>query len=151
MPAWMPPSGRHGSAHVVGSTLATSGTLACRRPICMGSMLLSTVPRYFPTNCPTVVASPSDAHGRNDGGVGDQRVALEREALLVRADRDVVRDAVDIVQAVEGRARAAHADELARFQDAAVAQHVQRSTAAYDVRGGGRARHALHEGLAGRQ
>jgi len=40
-------------AHVEGNTLETSGTITMSRPICNGSMLLSTVPRYFPKNFAT--------------------------------------------------------------------------------------------------
>jgi hypothetical protein len=47
-PALMPANGRHGIAQVPGTNPATSGTIAWMRPICSGSTLLATVPRYFP-------------------------------------------------------------------------------------------------------
>ena len=43
-----PGTGRHGIAHDVGITPETSGTIAWIRPICIGSTLLTTVPRYLP-------------------------------------------------------------------------------------------------------
>src|SRR6188508_512658 len=47
-PICSPATGTHGIAQLVGSTLDTSGTIAWIRPICIGSTLLTTVPRYLP-------------------------------------------------------------------------------------------------------
>ena len=71
---------------------------------------------------PRIGLAPTDRHGRRGR---DQRVASEREALLVFAALDVVRDALHVVEAVVGEPGAAHAHELAGFQHAAVAQDVQ--------------------------
>ncbi len=56
-----------------------------------------------------------------------QPVAGELEILLVFAALDLVRDAVHVVQAVEGGAGAAQPDQLARLQHLSVAQHVERA------------------------
>jgi hypothetical protein len=44
----LPAIGTQGMAQLVGMKPETSGTIAWMRPSCMGSMLLITVPRYFP-------------------------------------------------------------------------------------------------------
>src|SRR5271165_1541286 len=49
-PAWIPAAGTHGMAQLDGISPSTSGTCAMMRPISMGSILLITVPRYFPKN-----------------------------------------------------------------------------------------------------
>ena len=48
MPFWMPATGTQGMAQVEGISPVTSGTCTIKRPICMGSMLFSTRPRYLP-------------------------------------------------------------------------------------------------------
>ena len=48
MPMLMPATGTHGIAQLGGITPETSGTITWMRPICMGSTLLSTMPRYLP-------------------------------------------------------------------------------------------------------
>ena len=47
-PVCIPATGRHGIAQLDGNSPVTSGINAWRRPICIGSTLLTTVPRYFP-------------------------------------------------------------------------------------------------------
>src|SRR5215470_9201351 len=47
-PSALPANGTQGMAQLVGTTLDTAGTIAMMRPICSGSMLLTTVPRYLP-------------------------------------------------------------------------------------------------------
>ena len=49
-PICLPVTGKHGIAQVDGIRPETSGTIAMMRPICIGSMLLITVPRYLPKN-----------------------------------------------------------------------------------------------------
>jgi hypothetical protein len=44
----MPATGRQGIAQLVSITLETSGTMAWMRAVIIGSMLLTTVPRYLP-------------------------------------------------------------------------------------------------------
>ena len=50
-PICLPAIGTQGIAHEVGSSAETSGTMAWMRPICSGSRLLITVPRYLPKYC----------------------------------------------------------------------------------------------------
>ena len=57
----------------------------------------------------------------------EEPVARQREVLRIFASLDVVRDALHVVQAVERRAGAAHADELPRLQHPPVAEDVERS------------------------
>jgi hypothetical protein len=47
-PFCIPAKGKHGMAHVDGITLETSGTWTMSRPMFMGSMFMTTVPRYLP-------------------------------------------------------------------------------------------------------
>ena len=54
---------------------------------------------------------PARRHAGTAGSGGDQPVAGQRELLLVLAALDLVRDALDEVQAVERGASAADADE----------------------------------------
>jgi hypothetical protein len=48
VPICLPAIGTHGIAQLVGMTFETSGTIARIRPICSGSTLFTTVPRYSP-------------------------------------------------------------------------------------------------------
>jgi hypothetical protein len=48
MPFCSPATGTQGMAQLAGARPATSGTCTCSRPCCIGSMLLSTMPRYLP-------------------------------------------------------------------------------------------------------
>src|SRR5437867_4200246 len=50
-PICLPVTGKHGIAQLEVSSLSTSGTCTRSRPTCIGSMLLSTVPRYLPKYC----------------------------------------------------------------------------------------------------
>ena len=50
MPICLPVIGTQGIAQLVGVKLETSGTIAWIRPICIGSILFMTVPRYLPKN-----------------------------------------------------------------------------------------------------
>jgi hypothetical protein len=54
-------------AQVEGSTLETSGTCTISRPVCMGSTLLITVPRYFPKKFPKLDPFPASSllHAEN--------------------------------------------------------------------------------------
>ena len=47
-PIFGPATGTQGMAQLDGISPDTSGTIAWMRPICSGSMLLTTVPRYLP-------------------------------------------------------------------------------------------------------
>ena len=102
----------------------TSGTCTIRRPICRDrrcrgpcrGICRKTVPLSLPLQVELIRTATGTTRQ-----VGDQRVALEHEALLVLAGLEAVGDAVDVVHAVEGEAGAAHADEAARAQDLAVA------------------------------
>src|SRR5215471_4238928 len=111
----MPANGRHGMAQVEGRMFVTSGTCTIRRPVCSGSTLSSTIPRYLPKYCPVSgMTLPLVRKGRDHRQVGDEGVALEDEALLVLAGFDLVGTAVDVVHPVEGQAGAAHPDQAAR-------------------------------------
>ena len=48
LPGWAQPKAQYGIAQLEGIGPRTSGTCNIKRPICMGSMLLITMPRYFP-------------------------------------------------------------------------------------------------------
>jgi len=48
MPICFPVTGKHGIAQLDGINPETSGTWTIRRPICIGSMLFNTMPRYLP-------------------------------------------------------------------------------------------------------
>src|SRR5258707_10417655 len=56
-PDCLPVIGRQGIAHVLGIGPPTSGTWTNSRPICIGSTLLSTVPRYLPQYFPSSLMS----------------------------------------------------------------------------------------------
>src|SRR6266446_8333279 len=56
-PDCLPVIGRQGIAHVLGIGPPTSGTWTNNRPICIGSTLLSTVPRYLPQYFPSSLMS----------------------------------------------------------------------------------------------
>src|SRR4051794_26687436 len=108
----MPVTGRQGIAQEPGMTL-TSATLTWMRPICIGSTLFTTVPRYLPKYFSLIVSrsyfSPwrSCRHRRHRR---QQPVADEREVLLVLAALQLVGHALHVIEAVEGGAGTPHAD-----------------------------------------
>src|SRR3569832_745502 len=136
-PMLMPATGTQGMAQLDNITFDTSGTIAWMRPICMGSTLITTVPRYLPKNfLGSLMAAPR--HRRQ------QAVAREREVLVVLAALDRVRHALHVIKPIDGRARAAHAHQLPRLQDAAVTHDVERTVASHRVRMLRRIREAGH-------
>ena len=122
-PAWMPANGRHGIAQVDGSTFDTSGTCTISRPICMRIDVVEDRAAVLAEILVFMVSliGASVGERRHHRQVGDQRVALEDEALLVLAGLEAVGDAVDVVHSVERQPGAAHADEAARPQHLPVA------------------------------
>src|SRR6516165_8130635 len=98
-------------AHVPGITPDTSVTMSWSRPICIGSTLLTTVPRYFPKYCfvslmAAVPRRSGDGSSRRSScrhalRGGDQSVPDQREVLLVLAALDGVGDALHVVEPVE--------------------------------------------------
>src|SRR5262245_19380963 len=139
-PICMPPTGRLGIAHVDGTTVETSGTIAMIRPRCSGSTLLRTVPRYFPKkrlapraprSCSTsIMLTPSYRHLRERR---DEPAAAQLEALLELAPLERAGDAVDEVDAVERHADPARGDQPPRLEKTAVADDVERALRAHRV------------------
>ena len=58
-PMLIPATGTHGIAQLDGMKPPTSSTIAWMRPICRGSTLLITVPRYFPKSGWLLIRAPS--------------------------------------------------------------------------------------------
>src|SRR5215468_5781055 len=132
-PCFGPASGSDGMAQVDEASPSTSGTCAWMRPICWGSVLVTTVPRYLPKYLAGSGISRSlPVWSRNDDGrQGDQPLADEGEVLRVGAAFDVVSDALDVIEAVVGDPGAAHADQPARREHLAVTEHVELTGSGY--------------------
>ena len=110
-PFWIPATWKQGIAQLDGIRPVTSGTIAWMRPIIIGSMLFRDRAAIF--------AEEFFCHSCRDFREGgDEAVAGEGEILFELAALDLARDALDVVEAVEGFAYSAQADEPARFQDA---------------------------------
>src|SRR5512147_1033274 len=58
-----------------------------------------------------------------------ERVATQREGLLVFTGFDLMRHAPHVVHAIVGKARAPHFDEPSRFEQAPVTHHIEGTAA----------------------
>src|SRR5262245_35861163 len=124
----MPENGKHGSAQLDRPS-GTSITDTISRPVCSGSTLLSTVPRYLPKYClrsaSGMTSSPLSGH-RDAVGEGPEGVASEREALDERSRLHRRGDAADAPVAVIELSGTAHGDELTGAQEPPIAHGVER-------------------------
>ena len=128
MPIWMPATGTQGIAQVAGTAPATSGTMHLHaahlhRVDVVDAPCRGTCRRYCVSS---LMPAPS--------AVIETRPLRVSVKLCLNSPRlIVVVTLLDVVQPVEGEAGAAHADQAARLEQPAVAQHVERAGAGHRV------------------